>query len=148
MCKYLCFPKPPISFFTFGHCASYWASWLCLIFAKVARLFIWTLSWSGSIALHSKPQIALACREHCTRSRALISCGPYISSLTVKGKHICCSWERRASTDVFLLVLVFPNKSAMCCVWFDWHMMCVPSFHCSKYQCPSVKSRSIFPLHP
>lgn len=96
----------------------------------------------------SKPQIALACREHCTRSRALISHGPYIPSLTVKEKHIWCSWERKASTDELLLVSVFPNKSGMCYAWNDWHMMCVPRFHYNKYQCPSVNSRSVFPIHP
>lgn len=76
-------------------------------------------------------QIAPACKEHCPRSRALISHGPSTPSLTVKGKHILCSWERRASTEA-LLDLVLPNKPGMCCVWIDWHMMCVPRCHCNK----------------
>lgn len=144
MCKYLCFPNTPISFFF-----SLWMLFrLCLIFQRSLvhsfRLLCWSVLWSGSIAFHSEPQIALVCRDHCSRGRSLISHSPYIPSLAVKGEHMCCLWERRASTGAFQLVLVFPDKPNTHCVRTDWH---IRWFHCNKYQCPSVNCRSTFPIH-
>lgn len=140
MCKYLCFPKPPISFFSPLNAVQVVSD-----FAKVFDSFIWTpvlvcvvvrfdcfSPWTTDC---SGLQGALQQRQTFDFSW---------STYPIPSSQRRTYYGKEEPTDAFLLVLVFPNKPNTCCVRTDWH---IHWFHCNKYQCPSVNCRSIFPIH-